>query len=313
MKQLYKLLPFCLFLLGIGVASSSLAQSNSEWISEVDTAAIYQVKKFNGQYFVGKILRMDEREILMFLPSRGKLIIPSHEVQSIIKLEKGELDENGRYVDDHYEASQYILNTSSHGLKKGRVFVGSSLFGPDITVGLSEKLSVRFTTTWVAAPVMATLNYRIHIRENFSMQFGLMGGWASWFDTEDGMVLPFGAMTIGKPRNSFTITGGYGFINTSNTTSTIPYGALSGITQLNERWDLVFDSFISRHTIQGFSISGPFGFDSRPDSYEFNGSLALAARHTTRGGTFIQFGAGFFTTSGYFAPLPVLQVFHKFN
>ncbi len=291
--------------------NESIAQLDTNWVSEPDTSALYKVSRFDGHYYIGKIKRMDAREIEMDILHRGALIIPAYLVKSIEVIQENDFNQNGEYVSAESTLGQYILNSNAFSIGKGNAAVGGSLFGPDMTVGLTDKLSMRLTTTWVMTPALATIDYQIPVSSRFNAKLGLMGAWGTWNYPEGGMVLPYLGLTFGSRDRNITLTGGYGQIFSWDGPSPIWYSGFSWMNKLSPRWSVVMDTYLSGYEYTTTWVSSQNGVETRTYT-EFNGMLALAARYTNNRGTFIQFGGGMVTIDEDPYPLPVIQMFHRF-
>ncbi|MBI1221757.1 MAG: hypothetical protein GC180_04055 [Bacteroidetes bacterium] len=288
------------------------AQVDTNWIQTPDTSQIYKVTCFDNHYFIGHIVRIDQREIEMILPVRGILILPSYTVKSIIKISPEELDNHGNLKADNTDLHLYALNTNAFGLKSGQVVSGLGLIGPDVSVGISRHLQFRLRSTWIATPMMATLNYSVAFSDKVHAQLGAMIGWGTWNYPEGGIILPYAGVTFGSNHNHLTLTGGYGQLFTyANRNFPLPYIGLSSSRQVGRNLSLIFDSYFSIYT--GVNIySTDFNSFSRRYT-EANGMAMLALRYHPNGRDFVQIGGGVFTIQGDPLPLPILQYQHRFN
>ena len=274
------------------------AQNTETYINEVDTNATYKLTRYDGVYHVGRILSINESEVIMILPGRGKLIIPAYLVASIKKVKDNELDKNGVFIEGINDLSHYILNTNAQGIEAGEVELGVHWLGPSAIIGITDRKSVRLATSWVGAPLGLTYTYQIPISKKVNTTLGILGGWGSWLDYESGMVMPFAGITFGGPRQNVSLTAGYNRVFMTRKTVNNPFAALSAVSEISKRWSLVFDSFV-------FQEGTEFG-------NFFTGAAFLAPRYTFVDRNHIEFGGGVVVYDGEIWPVPILQFFHKF-
>lgn len=298
-----------LFLILIGTTYEASAQTDADWVTETDTSTLYKVSFYDGHYFIGKILSQDEREIQMRVNGRGILFIPIYLVKSIEIVDVASLDDKGNKILSDGQVTQYILNTSAIPLKRGQVVAGVNTIGPDLSVGLTDHLKFRFTTTWVGLPMMGNLTYGVKLRKNFHAQIGLMGGWGSWGLPEEGIVLPYLGLTFGQERTHLTLSAGYGQYFGWNDVHNLPYGAISGSLKLSDKLDFIFDSYLT-----AYSYNVNWNSSNPSNTYmEYNGMGQIAVRVNYNNRDFLQFGGGAVTVAGEPLPFPLIQYFHKFN
>ncbi len=312
MAQVKSFLSGLLLLLTLVFADldSLQAQVDTNWVSQPDTAELYKVTRFDGHYYVGKITRIDAREIEMVLSYRGPLVIPTYLIQSIIRVDKKQLNKEGEYAATENTLGQYVLNANAYSLGKGKLSMGGSIIGPDLTFGITDRLSARFTTTWLMTPALATIDYQIPLREKFNVKLGAMGAWGTWNLPEGGMVMPYLGITFGSREKNVTLTGGYGQLFGWTGPSPVWYSSFSFMNKVNNRWSIVFDSYLS-----GYEYTQQWGGwnGNRSETYtEYNGMMALAARIDNNKGGHFQFGGGMVNVDGELLPLPVLQFFQRF-
>ncbi|HCS20146.1 MAG TPA: hypothetical protein DIW47_06220 [Bacteroidetes bacterium] len=282
------------------------AQNTRTYINQIDTNLTYKVTKHSGVFYIGYILSMDEREILMLLPVRGRLVIPAHEIKSIEVVKEEEFDEYGEYLDPAEEVSHFVLNTNALGLKKSEVELGMSWVGPDVIFGLSDRKSIRVATSWVGHPLMATYSYQLPVADKFNMTLGIMGAWGTWVSPEESMVLPFAGMTLGTARKNITLTGGYGQFYGWGSHHYLPYFSFAGILPVERNWSLLVDSYLVRE--KGF-YWGSYGKVSYLD-YQF--MAVLASRWTLSRTSHFQVGGGILGVGNELFPLPIVQYLKKF-
>lgn len=83
------------------------------------------------------------------------------------------------------------------------------------------------------------------------------------------------------------------------------------MNQVNQRWGIVFDSYLTGYEYTNRWSNG-WGGDISRTYTEYNGMMALTARLNNNKGGHFQFGGGMITIDGDLFPLPVLQFFQRF-
>ncbi|MDX5321307.1 MAG: hypothetical protein LPK45_09330 [Bacteroidota bacterium] len=287
------------------------AQTDRNWVSNPDTGSFYKVTFYHNHYLIGKIKSINERELILFVTGRGETVIPVYEIKSIVLVPSDRIDPESNLLIGEDQLPSYILNTAAFGPNKGEVIVGCNTIGPEIHLGLSNHVSFRLTTTWVASPVMANLTYSIPFNKKTHLQLGVMGAWGSWNVADEGVGLPYAGLTFGRDRRHLTLTGGFGQYFSYLTNNNLWYAGISGCFQVSNRFDLVFDSYLSEYSgSYGRIINGTMttSFYS-----EANGMALLAGRLHFAGNDYLQFGGGVLSVWGEPLPFPLIQYFHRFN
>ena len=153
-------------------------------------------------------------------------------------------------------------------------------------------------STWVALPLIGTINYSIPLSKNVSIGMGTFFGWGSWAYIDRAGIIPVASLSIGNSKINMTCTGGYGILSIYAVTEYRHLFSFACKAKTGRRASLVFDSFIlpsSNPTTDGFAIFVP-GIRLQGDN-----------------GTAFQFGIGsLFLDWDYIpAPIPLIQWFKK--
>jgi hypothetical protein len=173
---------------------------------------VFVVVKNDGVRFYGTIISQDAREVLIETQELGLVYIPRHEIREIRQVASRELDEKGLYLPGEVFSTRYFISTNGLPVQKGENYVLVNMYGPDFQFGISENLGVGLMTTWMGAPIVATVKYSINLKEDLNLGMGMLLGTGSWALPRFGFALPFGAITYGDRAKNITFSTGYGGI-----------------------------------------------------------------------------------------------------
>lgn len=282
----YRMMTRVLFALVFTVfASSGLLAQN-----EFDTAKTYLVTKNDGTEYVGKILKSDEREILLNTSTVGRLIIPKHEIKSIKEVDPSQVAK-GEYLGEEPFATRHILTSNGLPLGKGNNYAQINWWGPEVEFGVGKKLSVGVMTSWFAIPLVGNVKYSIEVAPKFHIGVGALVGTLSWAKPDGFGALPFASATFGTRKSNITLTGGYLTVGAEGESASQALFSIAAMARLSKKVSFIFDSFIVPA-----SSSDLFGTTSiLVPALRFHGSPTKS----------FQFGFGATAVDGEFFPLPI--------
>lgn len=218
--------------------------------SQIDTNQIikdtstFRIIKFDGAEFIGKIISIDPREILVKTNNRGLIYIPQHEIKEIILVKTSDYSPSGEYVGEDIFATRYFITTNGLPMKKGQHYVQWNLYGPDFQFGIADNFGIGIMTTWGGMPIVGNAKYSIPLSKKVNLAFGGLVGTGSWALPDWGLGLPFAAVSFGDRKSNLSIAGGYGFIASEGDVEGRGLTSIAGMTKVGKKISLVFDSFI---------------------------------------------------------------------
>jgi hypothetical protein len=277
-----------------------LSAQNSTDSTEYVPDKIYVVTKNDGTEFIGKILSQDAREILMETEKLGQVIIPKHEIKSILEVKSGELDRMGRYVAEEVFSTRYFVTTNGLPMKRGDSYMIFNLYGPDFQVGLTDHFSLGFMSTWIGAPFAVTGKYSTSLGKKVHLGIGGILGTMSWAASDQALAVPFVSITQGDSRSNISLSTGYGaFFGDSNASGRFLF-SIGGMTSMGNKFSAIFDSVILPEIRD---ISKSFSF--------FMPGIRI---HTGMDKAF-QFGLALVVVDAEIVPIPfpLVQWYRKFN
>lgn len=258
---------------------------------EFDPAKIYIVTKNDGTKFTGNILSSDAREVLLKTATIGEIIIPKHEIRSIVEFQEG---------DDKFKeifASRYFITTNGLPVEKGDSYVQWTLLGPDIQFGVSDNIGIGVMTSWIANPVALAFKYSGNLGHKLNFAVGTLAGSTLW-SGGDGVrfALPFAAVTMGDENGNMNVAVGYGFASYSTYSGSQAMFSVGAMKKVTRSGSLVFDSLVFPSDGESVALIVP-GF-----------------RIQTQEKSAFQFGFPGFVTSGDSSPVgfPMVSWFRKF-
>lgn len=173
-------------------------------------------------------------------------------------------------------------------------------YGPDFQIGLTDRFSLGFMTTWVGSPLAATAKYGVPLSERLNLAIGGIMGTLSWAQPDQALMVPFVSLTKGTGRSNISLSTGYGAFfgdGSADGRFVLSVGVLAAISN---KMSSVFDSFILP-----------------PDGIPGESIYILIPGLGWRTGTekAFQFGFGVFAFDGEIAsvPFPMVQWYRKFN
>ncbi|WP_258542177.1 hypothetical protein [Parvicella tangerina] len=228
--------------------ASSILFSEIHAQFDIDTTKkeqIYLITTNNDGSFLGKIISIDSREVLIQTNTIGEVYIPKYQINSIEVIEEDRMTENGNYLPNEVFATRYFITTNGLAIEKGENYIQWNWYGPDIQFGVGKNFGVGVMTSWAGVPVIGTMKYSIPLGDKFSCGVGSLIGTASWVSPESGGALPFGVLTFGDRKSNLNISGGYSFLSIEGDYDGRPLFSIAGLAKIGKKVSLVFDSFIA--------------------------------------------------------------------
>lgn len=242
-------------MIGMLSLQNVFAQSKINILSDMKDQ-LYLIETQDGVKFIGKVISLDDRELLIDTEDLGRVYVPKHLLRQITPILQ-KTDEH--FLTDELFATRYFITTNGLPIKKGENYIQWNLYGPDFQFGVADNFGVGVMTSWVAIPIIATAKYSISLGKNTSMALGMLAGTGSWAFPEFGGFLPYVSLTIGDRRNNLTLSNGFGWLFYENewynpTTQLFETKkenegrylfSIAGMAKISEKFSLVFDSFIA--------------------------------------------------------------------
>ena len=222
------------------------------------------VVKNDGSEYIGYIISLDDRELLIETSQLGRLYIPKHEIKSIKEIKEGEY-KSGQYLGNDIFSTRYFYSTNGLAMKEGQYYALWNIYGPEIHYATSDRFAIGGMTSYILSPIVATLKYAIPLEENISFCVGSLIGTTSWAEWSGFGILPFASLTFGNYNKNFTLSGGYTYITYKGDSRQGVVLSIAGLGRIGRKIAFVGDSFIyTSHEFFAVFIPG-LRFSSSPD------------------------------------------------
>jgi hypothetical protein len=222
-KQLRSSAPFLgllgmVFTLFCFAPTVSAQQESTLQQDTVEAPLYYRVVTRDGQYFYGRVIREDSRQIVLDDVREGKIFIPRSNV-SQIDVYSADERRSPTYKSRSFRSripsrSRYpSYNLTSHpaGLGAGNGLVQTSALSLNqLKYGITDNMDFEVGTIFIAGPTFMGMNGHREVIENVHFMGGMKLGYITLFD-ENPFVLPYLGAGIGGVHNSISIQQGVAF------------------------------------------------------------------------------------------------------
>jgi hypothetical protein len=315
-------------------------------VNQADSSKQYVIVKQNGSEYIGSIISDDGREVLIQTSTLGKIYILKSDIKSITLIDKKDSIVNGEYRSSGPFSTRYAFTTNAHPIKKGENYSMINLFGPEVHFAVSNNFNIGLMSTWIASPIALAMKNTFKSSDskiNYSLGT-LVGtsGYLNRFRSFGG--LHWVSMTLGDRMMNFTLSAGYGYINsgrsqsvevvgeyyntTPNTINRIrpmahgPLFSIAGICKVGAKASFVFDSMFfiyNREYVETEYITQPgenFIYRVKNVEYRMTGMLLMPGmrfqKTENKAFQFSLAGLSLFGKEDQSFPLPMLSWFQKF-
>ena len=289
MKNAKSVLLFVILLLSfIGAGAQSMPDS-----TKINSGKMFIITKNDGVKYVGKILAMDPKEVVVDTKNMGQVSIPKHEIKEIREVRQDEISARGDFKTSEVFATRYFITTNGLPIEKGSNYILWNWYGPDIQFGVGKNFGIGVMTSWIGMPVIGSAKYTIETGKNTHIALGTLLGTGSWAFPKFGLALPFASLTYGSRRNNITFSGGYGAVWGYGMSGGRALCSVAGMVKLTEKASFVFDSFIMPANVNN----------------EYAAIYIPGFRIQTSSNKAFQFGFTGITSNGTTGGMPMIQWF----
>ncbi len=213
-----------IFLSIIILPQIGISQEKQDYASE--EKSLYLVRKTDGNELYGFIISDDGREILLDTKTIGKVYINKADIKEIIdtkktlSLEDIKSDTYTEFRTSGPFTTRYYFTNNALPVKKGEDYAMIHLFGPEVHFSLNDKVSLGVMATWIASPIGLVAKGNIYSNNKLHLSLGTIMGSSGYINQGRSFGgLHWLTMTVGDRASNFSFSGGYGYINWSNSQS----------------------------------------------------------------------------------------------
>lgn len=246
----------------------------------------------DGSQKMGFLISDDGSNVMIETAALGLVTIPKYQIKEIRTLNSGEKVSTYTWTDEAY-SNRYFF--TFNGLpRKNKNTLKVFPLGIDAQFGIGKNLQLGGLTSWVGAPLIATVQYRFDLAKDFYGAVGVYAGTSSWVafasDNPGAGVVPYGSLTYGTHESNFMVGYGYGYLNIGGDSGGASLIMLGGTAAMGKKASFVFESIL---TVGQGSI---------------NGTVTPGVRWHYKSGSAFQFGLAAFVADGEFFPVPIPAV-----
>ncbi len=165
----------------------------------------------NGNEYIGTIQSDDGREVKMNTERMGLMIIQKMDIRSMKTVENEKQIVQGEFRNEGPFTTRYTFTTNALEIKKGENYAMLNLYGPEVHVAVTNRLSVGLMTTWIGSPLVLAAKFTIPTKNpNVNFSIGNLAATSGYIQSFRGFGnLAFANVTLGNRLNNITVAGGY--------------------------------------------------------------------------------------------------------
>ena len=254
--------------LALVASSAVMAQVGTDSTQQKEIPFV-KVTKNDKSVYIGQIIKDDGREVLLRTTTIGDVYISKSDIKSIQPVDKLQATYSGDYREEGPFKSRYYFTNNALPLEKGDNYGLIHLYGPEVHVAVSDRLSVGVMATWIASPIGIALKYAIPTQnEKVNLSLGTIMFSSGYLNKAKGWGgLHWGSITFGKAGKNMTLSSGVGYVDLGFTTYNNPVNYLkvasvssvAGIFPVGDRASFIFDSMITLSERRNYLNNDYFG------------------------------------------------------
>jgi len=227
----------------------------------------------NGNEYIGTIAKDDGREIYLMTENMGGVYLQKTEIRSVKSITSESQVVSGEFRNTGPFTTRYAFTTNALSINKGENYTMLNLYGPEVHMAVSNRLSIGIMSTWIGSPLILAAKFTFPTKNpNVNFSIGNLAATSGYLQSFRGYGnLGFANMTLGNRLNNVTLAAGYfmyrgggqenyteetePFIDNSYSTFyTVPQGlpkpvhgpmfSLGGIARIGAKASFVFDSML---------------------------------------------------------------------
>ena len=202
------------------------------------------VEKADDGRYVGILLSVNEREVLLDSTAVGSVVIPRSLVRSITAAAVPTKEQRRDKERDLPFSSRYFITTNGFPIGEDGAYILFTTFGPDFQFAPTDNLSVGILTTYIGSPILGSIKATARFSDNLNGAAGALIGWNGWIPEFIFFALPYGSLTFGSRASNLTLSAGYGYVSYDGDGGGRALFSVAGQTHAWSKVSLMFDSIV---------------------------------------------------------------------
>lgn len=237
---------FLLLALTLAVLRPAAGQDTTDYVEPVRKMVVVTLN--DGTQKMGYLISDDGREIKLETASLGDIVIPKYQIKEIRQVKGNEGNYEQSWAEYPYQTRYFF---TFNGLKKrsSKNYLKIFPLGIDAQFGINEDIQLGGFTSWVGAPIIATVQGRFDMGKKLNGAVGAYIGTSSWvaFAQEDPgfLAIPYGSVTFGNSSSNFMVGYGYGYAAIAGESGGSSLIMAGGTAPLGSKASFVFESLIT--------------------------------------------------------------------
>ena len=194
-----------LFFLFFAQALHAQIKGVSHFLPDVE----YRVEKNDRASYIGFIIEDDENRVVVKTENLGNVAIPKHEIRSIYPT-KDQSNKKSPFAGKSHYFFRNQLSPSARPVGAGNIDFGASIFGANLSVGLTDKISISGASTWIGAPLAISVKYSAKLSDRLYAAGGFLGGSLGIAGPTSYFYGGYASVTYGTNEYNITGSAGYG-------------------------------------------------------------------------------------------------------
>jgi hypothetical protein len=184
---------------------------------EIPDTLTIRVEMFDGNEFIGDLIRQDTAQVVINTPILGELTIPRSAIKKLVIIEQSSIID-GKLWGKNPQAARYFWTPNGYGLKAGEGYYQNVwvLFN-QVSVGVSDHFSLGggivplFLFAGTSSPVWLTPKFSIPVsKDRLNLGAGALLGTVLG-ESDTGFGILYGIATFGGQDKNLSTGFGYGF------------------------------------------------------------------------------------------------------
>jgi len=165
----------------------------------------------NGNEYIGTIEKDDGREIYLMTINMGGVYLSKTDIRSVKPITSDKQIVDGEFRNTGPFTTRYAFTTNALSINKGENYTMLNLYGPEMHMAVTNRLSVGIMSTWIGSPLILALKYTIPTKNpNINFSLGNLTATSGYIQSFRGFGnLAFGNVTFGNRLYNITFAGGY--------------------------------------------------------------------------------------------------------